>query len=42
MKDGSKRVEHKYRLLKNNFGTTVKSAPNGWMDGYLENWELLG
>ena len=42
MKDGSKRVEHKYRLLKNNFGTTVKSAPNGWMDEYLEKWELLG
>lgn len=41
MKDGSKRVEHKYRLLKNNFGTTVKSAPSGWMDEYLENWELI-
>ena len=41
MKDGSKRTEHKYRLLKNNFGTNVKSAPSGWMDEYLENWELI-
>jgi len=41
MKDGRKRTEHKYRLLKNNFGTNVKSAPSGWMDEYLENWELL-
>ena len=41
MKNGRKRTEHKYRLLKNNFGTTVKSAPSGWMDKYLENWELL-
>ena len=41
MKDGSIRTEHKYRLLKNNFGTNVKSAPSGWMDEYLEKWELL-
>lgn len=41
MKDGSKRTAHKFRLLKNDFSTTVKSAPSGWMDKYLENWEPL-
>ena len=42
MRDGSKRKEHKYRLLKNNFESKVKSAPDGWMDKYLEKWDLLG
>jgi len=41
MRDGSKRKEHVYRLLKNNFNVKVKSAPPGWMDKYLEKWEQL-
>lgn len=42
MRDGSKREEHKYRLIKNKFDLKIKSAPDGWMDKYLENWDLLG
>ena len=41
-RDGSKRTSHKFRLLKNNFLIDVKSAPDNWMDEYLEKWELLG
>lgn len=41
MRDGSKRKKHVYRMLKNNFIVKVKSAPPGWMDEYLEYWEVL-
>lgn len=37
-KDGSKKAEHKRRMLKNHFSLPVKSAPPGWMDKYLEKW----
>ena len=30
------------RRIKNRYGMKLKSAPDGWMDKYLENWELLG
>jgi len=39
MRDGSKRREHKYRLIKNHFQVKVRAAPDGWMDKYLENWD---
>jgi hypothetical protein len=41
MKDGSKRKNHNYRLIKNSFIVKIKSAPDGWMDKYLEKWDLL-
>ena len=41
-RDGKEKAEHKLRMLKNEFMLDVKSAPDGWMDKYLENWELLG
>ncbi len=40
-KDGSKRTSHSHRMLKPNFLIQVPSAPEGWMDKYLEKWELL-
>jgi len=40
-KDGKKKAEHKMRMLKNNFILDIKSAPNGWMDKYLEKWEVF-
>lgn len=41
MRDGSKRTKHMWRMIKPKFIIKVKSAPPGWMDEYLENWELL-
>jgi hypothetical protein len=28
-------------MLKNEFVMDIKSAPDGWMDKYLENWDQL-
>jgi hypothetical protein len=41
MRDGSKRTKHSWRMIKPKFIIKIKSAPNGWMDEYLENWDLL-
>jgi hypothetical protein len=41
-RDGKEKAEHKLRMLKNEFMLDVKSAPDGWMEKYLEKWELLG
>ena len=41
MRDGSKRTSHNYAKLKNNYRVKVKAAPNGWMDKYLEKWDLI-
>jgi len=40
-KDGTKKAEHKMRMLKNKFILNIKSAPDGWMDKYLERWEVF-
>jgi hypothetical protein len=29
------------RRIRNSYGTGLKSAPDGWMDKYLENWDLI-
>ena len=41
MRDGSKRSKNMWRKIKPNFILKLKSAPNGWMDKYLENWDQL-
>jgi hypothetical protein len=41
MRDGSKRKKHMWRMIKPSFILELKSAPNGWIDQYLENWEQL-
>ena len=41
MRDGSKRTKNMWRMIKPNFILDLKSAPEGWMDRYLENWEQL-
>lgn len=40
--DGSARTKHSRRMLKPQFLVDIPSAPNGWMDKYLERWDLLG
>jgi len=42
---GAKGQQHNHtdiRRIKNRYGMLLESAPDGWMDKYLENWELLG
>jgi hypothetical protein len=42
---GAKGQQHNdtdIRRIKNRYGMVLESAPDGWMDKYLENWELLG
>jgi hypothetical protein len=42
---GAKGQQHNHtdiRRIKNRYGMVLESAPDGWMDKYLENWELLG
>ena len=41
MRDGSKRSKNMWRMIKPSFIIKLKSAPRGWMDKYLENWDLL-
>jgi hypothetical protein len=42
---GSKGQKHKQttnrRFIKNKYGIKVKSAPEGWMDKYLEAWDPI-
>jgi hypothetical protein len=40
-RDGSERTKHMWRMIKPKFILDLKSAPDGWMKKYLENWELL-
>ena len=40
-KKGQSHNETKMRLIKNSYGMDLKSAPDGWMEKYLENWELI-
>ena len=42
---GAKGQQHNYtkmRRLQNKYKYDVKSAPDGWMDKFLEKWKLLG
>lgn len=41
MRDGSKRTKNMWRMIKPKFILDLKSAPEGWMDEYLESWNLL-
>ena len=41
MRDGSKRSKNMLRMIKPSFILELKSAPHGWMDKYLENWDQL-
>lgn len=41
MRDGSRRSKNMWRMIKPRFLVQLKSAPEGWMEKYLENWELL-
>ena len=38
---GQKHNDSKMRFLKNNYRLKVKSAPDGWMDEYLEAWDQI-
>ena len=40
-RDGSKRTKNMWRMIKPKFILDLKSAPHGWINKYLENWELL-
>lgn len=41
MADGSKRTNHSRRMLKPSFIVDIPSAPDGWMNKYLEAWDLI-
>jgi hypothetical protein len=41
MKDGSKREKNMWRMIKPKFIVITDVAKPGWMDKYLEKWELL-
>jgi len=41
MKNGSRRTKNMWRMIKPKFIVDIKTAPEGWMDKYLENWEQL-
>ena len=38
---GQKHNDSKMRFIKNNYRLKIKSAPDGWMDKYLEAWDLI-
>ena len=38
---GQKRNDTDMRRIKNRYGMNLKSAPDGWMDKYLEKWEQI-
>jgi hypothetical protein len=40
-KNGRKHVDSETRQLKNNYGPNFKSIKPGWLDQYLEAWDLL-
>ena len=40
-KDGSKREKNMWRMIKPQFIVKTELTPKGWMDKYLENWDLL-
>ena len=38
---GQQRNATDMRRIRNRYGIGLKSAPDGWMDKYLEKWDLL-
>ncbi len=40
-KDGKKHNDSDMRRIRNEYSWDVPSVPKGWMDKYLEHWELL-
>lgn len=40
-KKGQSHNETDMRRIRNSYGMDLKSAPDGWMKKYLENWELI-
>lgn len=40
-KNGKAHNETDMRRIRNNYSMNLKSAPDGWMDKYLERWDLL-
>lgn len=41
-KNGKSHNDSDMRRIRNSYGWPVESAPDGWMDEYLENWSQLG
>lgn len=40
-KNGNQHNDTDMRRIRKNYGTKLKSAPEGWMDKYFENWSAL-
>lgn len=40
-KKGQAHNETDMRRIRNNYGDDLTSAPDGWLDEYLEKWELI-
>lgn len=40
-KNGQSHNDSDMRRIRNSYNWPVKSAPDGWMDKYLENWDEL-
>lgn len=41
-KNGKPHNDSDVRRIRNHYSLDLQSAPRGWMDKYLENWEILG
>ena len=41
-KNGKAHADSDMRTISNKFPWQVSIAPDGWMDKYLENWDLIG
>jgi hypothetical protein len=39
---GQKHNDNELRRIKNDYGPNFKKIKAGWMDKYLEKWDLLG
>lgn len=40
-KNGTSHKDTDMRIIKNSYGMNLRSAPDGWMDQYLEKWDLI-
>jgi hypothetical protein len=40
-RNNQKHNENDMRRIRNDYNLEIKSAPPGWMDEYLENWDLI-
>ncbi len=41
-KNGKAHNDTEMRRIRNDYSMNLKSAPQGWMNKYLENWDILG